>query len=228
MSQRVLLLEDDPNLGLIVQEHLQLNGFEVQLCSNGEDGLTEFRRGDYVLCLVDIMMPQMDGFAFAREVRQLDSEMPLIFLTAKSLKKDKLEGFHIGCDDYITKPFSVEELMLRIAAVLRRSTGTPADRETARFDIGAYSFDALTRTLRMGDQERRLTPRESDLLCLLCRYKNRTLERNLALREIWGDESYFNARSMDVFISRLRKYLRDDNRIEISSIHGIGFKLTVS
>jgi len=225
---KVLLLEDDPNLGLIVQEHLQMNGFEVDLCVNGEAGLLRYDRGHYVLCLVDVMMPKMDGFSFAREVRRRNQNIPLIFLTAKSLKEDKIEGFRIGCDDYITKPFSVEELLLRIQAVLRRAGGAAAEDARTKFDLGNYAFDSVLRVLRFGREERRLTPRESDLLRLLCIHRDKTLDRNLALREIWGEESYFNARSMDVFVSKLRKYLKDDARIEISSIHGVGFRLTVS
>jgi DNA-binding response OmpR family regulator len=227
VNPRVLLVEDDPNLGLIVQEHLQLNGFDVELCQNGETALVAFGRGRFALCLIDVMMPRMDGFAFAREVRRRDKTVPLIFLTAKSLKEDKIEGFRIGCDDYITKPFSVEELLLRIQAVLRRSGAGGPDERTS-FTIGAYAFDAVARTLRIGQQERRLTARESELLRLLCLHKNKTLDRSLALRDIWGDDSYFNARSMDVFMSKLRKYLKDDPRIEISSVHGIGFSLTVT
>jgi two-component system response regulator VicR len=226
MNPRILLVEDDPNLGLIVQEHLQMNGFDVELWENGETGLAAFRRGRFALCLVDVMMPRLDGFAFAREVRRKDKATPLIFLTAKSLKDDKLEGFRLGCDDYITKPFSVEELLLRIQAVLRRSGAGNADQPTS-FTLGAYSFDSVTRTLCLGQQERRLTARESDLLKLLCLHQNKTLDRSLALREIWGEDSYFNARSMDVFVSKLRKYLKDDPRIEISSVHGVGFILTV-
>jgi two-component system response regulator VicR len=226
LKPRVLLVEDDPNLGLIVQEHLLLNGFDVQLCANGETGLAAFRTGRFALCLVDVMMPRVDGFALAREIRRRDKTVPLIFLTAKSLKEDKIEGFHLGCDDYITKPFSVEELLLRIQAVLRRSGSRTEDQPTA-FTVGRYAFDSVTRTLRLGSQETRLTARESDLLRLLCRYQNKTLDRALALQEIWGEDSYFNARSMDVFISKLRKYLRDDPRVEISSVHGVGFSLTV-
>jgi two-component system response regulator VicR len=227
MNPRILLVEDDPNLGLIVQEHLQLNGFDVELCENGETGLAAFRSGRFALCLVDVMMPRLDGFAFAREVRRKDKATPLIFLTAKSLKEDKIEGFRLGCDDYITKPFSVEELLLRIQAVLRRSGTGNVDQPTS-FTLGAYAFDSITRTLRRGEEERRLTARESDLLKLLCLHQNKTLDRTLALREIWGEDSYFNARSMDVFVSKLRKYLKDDPSIEISSVHGVGFSLIVS
>ncbi|MCX6836051.1 MAG: response regulator transcription factor [candidate division Zixibacteria bacterium] len=227
MNPRVLLVEDDPNLGLIVQEHLQLNGFDVVLCENGETALAAFGNSRFALCLVDVMMPRMDGFTFARQVRRKDDATPLIFLTAKSLREDKIEGFRIGCDDYVTKPFSVEELLLRIQAVLRRSSTTGQEERTS-FTIGEFTFDAVTRTLRIGQQERKLTSRESELLRLLCLHQNKTLDRSLALREIWGDDNYFNARSMDVFVSKLRKYLKDDPHIEISSVHGVGFSLTVT
>jgi DNA-binding response OmpR family regulator len=228
MKRKVLLLEDDANLGLILQEHLQLNGFEVTLCKNGEEGLAAFDAGEFDLCLVDVMMPKLDGFTFARTVRSQDDNIPLIFLTAKSLKEDKIEGFKIGCDDYLTKPFSMEELMLRISAVLRRLRPATDSAEPAEFEIGDYHFDYTRQTLSSKDVQHRLTPKEADLLRLLCLHKNQTLEREVALREIWGDESYFSGRSMDVFVSKLRKYLRDDPRVEIMGIHGKGFRLIVS
>lgn len=229
VRHRVLLLEDDPNLGQIVQEHLQLQGFDVTLCVDGEDGMQAFTRARFDLCLIDIMMPRKDGFTFAREVRQRDQQTPLIFLTAKSLKEDRIEGFKIGCDDYITKPFSVEELLLRIQAVLRR-TATPQEAEPVAtvFDIGSFHFDSNRQILTHGASEHKLTPKESDLLRLLCLNLNQTLTREEALREVWGDENYFSGRSMDVFISRLRKYLRADKRVEIMGIHGKGFRLIVS
>lgn len=228
MKRKVLLLEDDANLGLILQEHLQLNGFEVTLCKNGEEGLAAFGVGKFDLCLVDVMMPKLDGFTFARTVRSQDGNIPLIFLTAKSLKEDKIEGFRIGCDDYLTKPFSMEELMLRISAVLRRLRPVSDSAEPAEFEIGSFHFDYTRQTLSSKEVQHRLTPKEADLLRLLCIHKNQTLEREVALREIWGDESYFSGRSMDVFISKLRKYLRDDPRVEIMGIHGKGFRLIVS
>lgn len=228
MIQKILLVEDDPNLGLIVQEHLQMNGFDVTLAVNGEAGLEQFGRDKFDLCLVDVMMPKIDGFAFAREIRRQQSEIPLIFLTAKALKEDKIEGFRIGCDDYITKPFSVEELLLRIQAVLRRTGGQKTEDDRIKFVIGTFEFNSQTQVLKSAASERRLTHKESELLRLLCLHENRTLERKLALREIWGDDSYFNARSMDVFISKLRKYLKEDARVEIASVHGIGFKLTIA
>lgn len=225
---KILLLEDDPNLGLIVQEHLQLNGYEVTLAVNGEDGITLFDKEKYDLCLVDIMMPKMDGFSFARNIRQKDSDTPLIFLTAKSLKEDKIEGFQIGCDDYITKPFSVEELLLRIQAVLKRTGGADEKQTKTSFEIGIFSFDSKRQVLKGKKDEYNLTSKESELLRLLCLNQDRVLDRNTALKKIWGSESYFDGRSMDVFIFKLRKYLKDDNRIEIINIHGKGFKLIVS
>ncbi len=228
MKRKVLLLEDDANLGLILQEHLQLNGFEVTLCKNGKEGLAAFGAGKFDLCLVDVMMPKLDGFSFARTVRSQDDNVPLIFLTAKSLKEDKIEGFRIGCDDYLTKPFSMEELMLRISAVLRRLRPAADSIEPAEFAIGDYHFDYTRQTLSSKKVQHRLTPKEADLLRLLCLHKNQTLEREVALREIWGDESYFSGRSMDVFVSKLRKYLRDDPRVEIMGIHGKGFRLIVN
>ena len=226
---RILLLEDDANLGQIVQEHLQMEGFAVTLCVDGEDGMKAFARERFDLCLVDIMMPRKDGFTFARELRERDQQTPLIFLTARSLKEDRIEGFKIGCDDYITKPFSVEELLLRIQAVLRRSASSQAaEPKPAIFAIGAFRFDSNRHILQHGTAEHKLTPKESDLLRLLCLKMNQTLTREEALREVWGDENYFSGRSMDVFVSRLRKYLRDDKRVEIMGIHGKGFRLIVS
>ncbi len=228
MRRRVLLLEDDANLGLILQEQLQMNGFEVILCKNGQEGLAEFTPRRFDLCLVDVMMPKLDGFSFAREVRKRDELTPLIFLTAKSLKEDKIEGFKIGCDDYLTKPFSMEELMLRIDAVLRRSKPVPEPELPTEFEIGSYRFDYTRQTLASPATSYHLTPKEADLLRLLCLHKNQTLEREVALRAVWGDESYFSGRSMDVFVSKLRKYLKEDDRIAIMGIHGKGFRLVVS
>jgi DNA-binding response OmpR family regulator len=223
----VLLLEDDANLGFILQEHLQMQGYAVTLCTNGVDGLKALRAGGLQLCLVDVMMPRMDGFTFARELRRGDQRTPIIFLTAKSLKEDRIDGFKIGCDDYVTKPFSMEELMLRIQAVLRRSRGEGDAGSPApdRFTIGAFTFDVARRLLRSAGGERKLTSREAELLRLLCLHRNRVLERELALKSIWGSDSFFNGRSMDVFISRLRRYLGEDPRLAIMNVHGKGFKL---
>jgi DNA-binding response OmpR family regulator len=230
MSERkVLLLEDDANLGLILKEHLQLNGFQVTLCVNGEEGLKAYNQKSYDICLVDVMMPKKDGFSFARDVRQNNTEIPLIFLTAKSLNEDKIKGFRIGCDDYLTKPFSMEELLLRIEAVLKRCDGgSKIDEDLSDFQISSYKFDYKRLTLINKKNNYKLTPKEADLLRLLCLNMNQTLERGTALRKIWGNESYFSGRSMDVFISKLRKYLSDDKGIEIMGIHGKGFRMIVN
>ena len=224
---KILLLEDDPNLGLILQEHLTMNGFEVVLCVDGEEGTRQFGQDTFDLCLVDVMMPRKDGFTFVREIRQSDVDTPMIFLTARSLREDRITGFKAGCDDYITKPFSVEELLLRIKAVLRRSGKGPADEMPTLFEFGDFVFDARIQELRRGEQERRLTARESELLQLLCHHLNQTLTRSTALKKIWGDDGYFSGRSMDVYISKLRKYLADDDRVEIIGVHGKGFRLIV-
>ena len=226
-ARHVLLLEDDANLGLVLQEHLKLNGYEVTLCANGEDGTEALKEGQFDLCLVDVMMPKKDGFTFAREVRGMNNQIPLIFLTAKSLKDDRIEGFRIGCDDYITKPFSVEELQLRMEAVLRRSLPDRTEETPTEFEIGQYRFDSIRQLLQHQNEERKLTARESELLALLCLNVNQVLEREHALKEIWGDSSYFSGRSMDVFVSKLRKYLKHDSNVSIMSIHGRGLRLVV-
>ena len=226
--QRILLLEDDPNLGFILQEQLELHGYTVTRCANGMDGTTAYRKGGFILCLVDVMMPKKDGFTFAREVRQGNDETPIIFLTAKSLKEDRIEGFKAGGDDYVTKPFSMEELMLRVQAVLKRSRpDITIAEEPKHFTIGSYSLDAERQILERKGKQQRLTPKEADLLTLLCLHMNRILEREVALKRVWGDDSYFAGRSMDVFVSRLRRHLKGDPRIEIMNVHGKGFKLVV-
>ena len=227
MSQRILLLEDDSSLGMVLSEHLQMNGFEVTLCTDGKLGLDAFHKTEFDLCLVDIMMPRLDGFEFAEAVRRANSDVPLIFLTAKSMREDKIKGFRIGCDDYVTKPFSIEELMLRIEAVMRRVNSGKEDQAETMFNIGKYEFDSVRQILKLSEDERKLTSKESDLLKLLCQNVNKTVMRDLALKRIWNDDSYFTGRSMDVFVSRLRKYLKDDPTVEILGIHGKGFRLVV-
>lgn len=224
---KVLLLEDDANLGLVIQEHLQLQGYAVSLCSDGVEGSEAFAKEKFDLCLVDVMMPNKDGFTFAAELRLIDQQIPLIFLTAKALKEDKIKGFKVGCDDYITKPFSIEELTLRIEAVLRRAHGQTKSSSLGVYEIGKYNFDANRQTLVIGKEQRKLTPRESELLRLLCENSNQTVTREEALNTIWNDDSYFAGRSMDVFVSKLRKYLKGDPSIEILSVHGKGFRLVV-
>ena len=226
IKQSILLLEDDRNLGTVIQENLQMRGFEVTLCADGDAGKKAYGRQPYDLCLVDVMMPKKDGFTFAREVRQIDEKTPIIFLTAKAMKEDRIEGFSIGGDDYVTKPFSMEELILRIQAVLRRTSGAGSTAEPEdSYVLGKYTFDVVGRNLSIDGKAQRLTTKEADLLALLCQYRNETLPREIALKRIWGDDSYFNSRSMDVFLSKLRNYLKDDTRLEILTVHGKGVKL---
>jgi DNA-binding response OmpR family regulator len=226
MKTRVLLVEDDINLGAILTEFLKLRGYEVVHMANGEEGLRESNKNSYDLYILDVMMPKMDGLTLAREIRKSDELTPIIFLTAKSLQEDKIEGLKIA-DDYITKPFSSEELFLRIENLVKRSANTVEINsiESNVFEVGNYNFDYDKRILRFNEKERRLTSRESELLLLLCRNKNRITHRSAALEQIWHDDNYFNSRSMDVYITKLRSYLKNDPRIAINNIHGTGFKL---
>jgi DNA-binding response OmpR family regulator len=225
---RILLVEDDANLGLLLRESLGLHGFDVSLCRDGEEALRVFLDQTFDLCLIDVMLPKKDGFALGRDIRKLRSGVPFIFLTAKSLQEDRIEGFRIGGDDYVTKPFNLEELVLRVRAVLRRAQAGERDaRERRKFSLGAYVFDYEMQTLRIRKRTRRLTTKEAELLRLLCLHANGLLERRLALQFVWGSDSIFNARSMDVFISRLRRYLGGDETVEIVNVHGRGYKLIV-
>ena len=224
--RRILLLEDDPNLGLIIQESLESRGFAVTLCRDGRLGLDAFAVAAFDLCLVDVMMPAVDGFAFARVVLEKQPHQPLIFLTARSLTADRLTGLRLGADDYVTKPFSMEELVLRIEAVLRR-TGRPADTAAGPVPVGAFTFDPDRRTLTIGRDVRSLTDREAGLLQLLAEHRGHIVPRAQALTLLWGDDTYHAGRSMDVFVSRLRKLLADDPNVEIRAVHGRGLKLTV-
>ena len=227
-DSKILLVEDDSNLGNILSEYLELKGYGITLCTDGESGYEHFRNQQYDLCVLDVMMPRRDGFSLARAIRKENEHIPIIFLTAKSMKEDKIEGFSIGGDDYITKPFSIEELLMRIQAVLKRCRpqASPAgDGNT--FGIGRYLFDYRNQLLALDDRERRLTSREAELLKLLCDNRNTVLRRETALTHVWGDDNYFNGRSMDVYITKLRKYLRDDPQVEIVTVHGTGFKMLV-
>jgi len=225
---KILLIEDDPNLGFILHENLELQGFAVKLCTDGEQGLAAYQNSKFDLCLIDVMLPRKDGFTLAREIRQDNQDMPIIFLTAKSLKEDRIAGFKIGGDDYITKPFSMEELGLRIQAVLKRTKPAADDRQSRQtYALGKFIFDYEQQNLQIGGRRQKLTSKESELLKLLCLHINDTLERETALKLVWGEDSYFNGRSMDVFISKLRKYLQEDKNVEIMNVHGKGFKLLV-
>ena len=222
---RILLLEDDPNLGLIVEESLVSRGFDVRLCRNGREGLAALEAERPDLSLVDVMMPELDGFEFARLAREMEPELPLIFLTARSLVEDRIEGFKLGADDYVTKPFSMEELTLRIEAVLRRAAGSPAGEAEGPVTLGGFVLDPLRQTLTLDGNETTLTARESELLHLLAGSPNLTVERRTILLKIWGDDSYHAGRSLDVFVSRLRKLLAADPSVEIRTVHGRGFRL---
>ena len=224
---KILLAEDDENLGALLREYLIAKGFKTDLFVNGELALAGFKKNKYDICILDVMMPKMDGFTLAREIKKINGAIPYIFLTAKSLKEDVLEGFSIGADDYITKPFSMEELMFRIKAILRRVSTNNSSDTNETYTIGEYLFDSQKQILEHGKKQLKLTTKESELLRLLCNNKNNVLERNFALITIWQEDSYFNARSMDVYITKLRKYLKDDNSIQILNIHGKGYKLIV-
>jgi DNA-binding response OmpR family regulator len=228
-NQKILLLEDDSNLGLVIQENLEMRGYGVTLCTDGVTGQEQFKKEKYDLCLVDVMMPKKDGFTFVRELRADGINIPIIFLTARSLKKDRIEGLQIGADDYITKPFSMEELLLRIEAVLRRSSHVPAATEQDMiYSLGSIIFDANNQLLTFQGKKQKLTTKESELLRLLCIHKNTILPRDTALKEVWHSDNYFASRSMDVYISRLRSYLKKEQSIEIITIHGKGIKLVVA
>ena len=227
-GQRILLLEDDANLGMVIQENLEMRGYGVTLVADGVAGSSVVASEKFDLCLVDVMMPKKDGFTFARELRQSGKSIPIIFLTARALKKDRVAGFEIGADDYITKPFSMEELLLRIKAVLRRSSPASSKEEPEKaYAIGGFTLDAENQILIYDGTKQKLTTKESDLLRMLCAHRNTLLSRESALKEVWGNDNYFASRSMDVYISRLRSYLKKDKRIEIVTVHGKGFKLVV-
>ena len=222
---KILLAEDDSNLGILLRNYLTAKSYNTSLFINGSKALEAFSTGSFGLCILDIMMPEMDGLSLAREIRLTNPDIPIIFLTAKNQKEDIIEGFKSGADDYITKPFSMEELLYRIEAILRRITNPVINKKAESYIIGVYTFDPLKQMLVLKDQSIKLTTKESELLELLCQHGNEILERNYALKTIWIDDNYFNARSMDVYITRLRKYLRKDPSVKILNVHGRGYKL---
>jgi two-component system, OmpR family, response regulator len=224
-SIKILLAEDDSNLGILLRNYLAAKSYDTSLYINGNKALEAFSTGSFGLCILDIMMPEMDGLTLAREIRRTNTDIPIIFLTAKNQKEDILEGFKSGADDYITKPFSMEELLYRIEAILRRITNPVVHKKDESYIIGSYNFDPLKQMLVFKDHSIKLTTKESELLELLCRHGNEVLERNYALKTIWIDDNYFNARSMDVYITRLRKYLKKDPSVKILNVHGRGYKL---
>jgi DNA-binding response OmpR family regulator len=230
IKPKILLVEDDPNLSLVLQDYLEMMNFEITLCRNGREGLQAFNSGEFNLCILDIMMPVMDGFTLAEEIKKQNESIPIVFLTAKSLKEDRIKGFRIGCDDYIMKPFSTEELSLRIQAILKRCLAQAANNvkeEEPIYNIGKYIFDHKNMILQFEGKDRILTRKENALLKLLYENRNQLLTRETALKSVWGNDDYFIGRSMDVFIAKLRKYLKDDPSIYITNVHGTGFKLEV-
>ncbi|NCD69648.1 response regulator transcription factor [Mucilaginibacter agri] len=230
--KKLLLVEDDPNLGLLLQDYLQLKGkFEVVLCKDGDEGLKAFTKEDFDLLILDVMMPKKDGFTLGKEVRKINQDIPIIFATAKAMIEDKTQAFSLGGDDYITKPFRIEELLLRINALLKRVNGSAEPKEEikqSQFDIGKYHFDYTQQMITSDGHQQKLSTKEAELLRLLCLHKNEVLTREEALLNIWHDDNYFNGRSMDVFLSKIRKFLKEDPSVEIINVHGRGYKLLVN
>lgn len=224
---RLLLAEDDKNLGNILKAYLEAKGYPTVLCANGKIAYEAFKRDNFDFCVLDIMMPEMDGFTLAKKIRQIDKDIPILFLSAKAMQEDRIHGFEVGADDYLTKPFSMEELLLRVKAIMRRSSSTVNEKNKSVFKFGKYTFEYNRQLLIINEKEQKLTSKEAELLKLLCENINNVLDRTIALNKIWFDDSYFNARSMDVYITKLRKYLKEDPDVELINVHGVGFKLVV-
>lgn len=223
----ILLCEDDQNLGLVLKNYLELNDYDVVLERDGRLGLAAFQRQKFDLCLLDVMMPHMDGFTLAEAIRDVDPEIPLFFLSAKTMKEDIIQGYKLGADDYITKPFDSEVLLLKIKAILKRNEDLNKEQENKEYNLGSYHFNPKLRELSHAGKTQTLSPKENELLKMLAEHLNDLLPRDQALKKIWGSDTYFNGRSMDVYIAKLRKYLKDDEKIEIVNIHGNGFRLVV-
>ncbi len=224
---KVLLCEDDTNLGMVLKNYLELNDYDVTLERDGRLGLAAFQREKFEICLLDVMMPNMDGFTLAEEIRDINPDVPLFFLSAKTMKDDIIQGYKLGADDYITKPFDSEVLLHKIKAILKRNEEMHRDEVNAEFQLGRYHYNPRLRELVLGEKVQVLSPKENELLKMLSEYLNDLLPRDIALKKIWGSDTYFNGRSMDVYIAKLRKYLKEDERIEIVNIHGNGFRLVV-
>lgn len=222
---KILLCEDDHNLGSVLKNYLELNDYEVTLERDGRLGLAAFQREKFDICLLDVMMPHMDGFTLAEEIRDVNPDVPLFFLSAKTMKDDIIQGYKLGADDYITKPFDSEVLLHKIKAILKRNEEQHREENNAEFDLGSYHFNPRLRELTHNGKTSVLSPKENELLKMLSEYKNDLLSREIALKKIWGSDTYFNGRSMDVYIAKLRKYLKEDSTIEIVNIHGNGFRL---
>ena len=221
-NRKILLVEDDPSLGFVIKDNLLIRGYDVTLCIDGEQGFSIFSEYDFNLCILDVMLPKRDGFTLARNIREKNKDIPILLLTAKSMTEDKLEGFQCGADDYITKPFDFEELLCRVEVFLRRGYTTTQDKQ---FSVGQFQFDYINLSLKIDGTEKFLTQKEADILRLLFLNRGRVLKREEILTQVWGDDDYFMGRSMDVFISKLRKYLKDDPSVQIVNYHGVGFRL---
>lgn len=227
MKQKIFLVEDDLNFGLVLKSYLEMNDFDVTHVSDGKDAIPTFRQGQFDLVVCDVMLPNVDGFTIGREIRELEQGIPLIFLTAKSLKEDVMKGFDVGADDYVTKPFDSDVLLMKIKAILKRSDKAEVAEITDVVQIGSLEYHTKLRQLKFEGESQKLSPREGELLKLLYVNKNKVMDRNEALRNIWGDDNYFNARSMDVYITKLRKYLKKDPRLQINNVHSSGFILVI-
>ena len=224
---KILLVEDDYNLGFVVQNQLKSEGYKVQLCTDGVEGLKRFNEEEFHLCVFDVMMPKKDGFTLAKDIRKVNQEVPILFLTAKNQTEDKIEGFKAGGDDYLTKPFSTEEFLLRVKAILKRVNLVESEEVQTQFELGSIKFDAENYVLNYADgEEKKLTKKEAKILLLLVQHMNKVLPRDIVLNSVWGQDDYFVGRSLDVFITKLRKYLKPDESVKINNIHGVGFKLT--
>lgn len=228
VKPQILLCEDDTNLGMVLKNYLELNDYNVTLERDGKLGLAAFQREKFDLCLLDVMMPNMDGFTLAEEIRDVNPDVPLFFLSAKTMKDDIIQGYKLGADDYITKPFDSEVLLHKIKAILKRNEELHREEVNAEYDLGKYHFNPRLRELTIDGKTQTLSPKENELLKMLSEYKNDLLSREIALKKIWGSDTYFNGRSMDVYIAKLRKYLKEDSNIEIVNIHGNGFRLVVT
>ena len=226
MKLKILLVEDDLNLGLVIADHLKLQNYEVVSAEDGAEGLVKFNEGRFNLCILDVMLPVLDGFSLAQDIRRINAEIPILFLTAKSMTEDKIKGFEAGGDDYLTKPFSIQEFELRVKALLRRSR-PEFQEEVTNYSIGNYNYNIENQILTFNESEKTLTKKEAQILKLLCKHKNQVISRELILKGVWGQDDYFVGRSLDVFITKLRKYFAQDERIVISNLHGVGFKFEV-
>ena len=227
LKVKILLVEDDLNLGLIISDHLKSDGYAVSLCNNGVEAMQRFNEDKFHLCIFDVMLPRKDGFTLTRDIRKMNSEIPILFLSARGMTEDKVEGFNAGGDDYLSKPFSIEELQLRIKALLKRVNIKVDEKEQTNYLLGIFVFDTENQTLVSNDQIKTLTKKEVQILKILFKYKNQVVSREVILNAVWGQNDYFIGRSLDVFITKLRKYLREDPKILISNIHGVGFKFEI-